>query len=119
MSKRVSAVKWAALTAMLLLCGSQAVAGDRVRSPSRTATRPQVVSTTTAITHSAPARVSVFVALAPSSAQPSAAPLSVDLRGPDGQTRRFVVEGGPAAIRYEQVVLRPGRSLTIQLVTAK
>ena len=35
------------------------------------------------------------------------------LRGPDGQTRRFPVEGGRSAIRYTQVVVHPGQSVTI------
>jgi hypothetical protein len=39
--------------------------------------------------------------------------VEVDLRGPDGQVRRFVVEGGTAAIQYRNVMLRPGEALTI------
>jgi hypothetical protein len=35
------------------------------------------------------------------------------LRGPDGQTRRFPVEGGRASIHYTTVVVHPGQSVTI------
>jgi hypothetical protein len=42
-------------------------------------------------------------------------PYYVTLRGPDGQVRRFPVEGGPASIHYTQVVVRPGQSVTIQV----
>ena len=51
--------------------------------------------------------------------QPPSKPFYVDLRGPDGQVRRFPVEGGRAAIRYRQVVLHPGETLTIHWVAAK
>jgi hypothetical protein len=62
--------------------------------------------------------VTISFIMAP--AQPATEPVYVDLRGPDGQVRRFPVEGGREAIRYQQsVVLRPGNSLTIQWVAAK
>jgi hypothetical protein len=48
-------------------------------------------------------------------AQPAKEPVYVDLRGPDGQVRRFLVEGGREAIQYRQVTLRPGESVTIRL----
>jgi hypothetical protein len=40
-------------------------------------------------------------------------PFYAVLRGPDGQTRRFPVEGGRASITYTQVVVHPGQSVTI------
>jgi hypothetical protein len=40
-------------------------------------------------------------------------PFYAVLRGPDGQTRRFPVEGGRASITYTQVVVQPGQSVTI------
>jgi hypothetical protein len=41
------------------------------------------------------------------------------LRGPDGQTRRFPVEGGRASIRYTQVVVKPGQSVTLYVSAAR
>jgi hypothetical protein len=62
----------------------------------------------------------VTISFAVTPAQSTTQPVYVDLRGPDGQVRRFPVEGGREAIRYQQtVVLRPGSSLTIQWVAAK
>ncbi len=44
----------------------------------------------------------------------------VNLRGPDGQVRRFPVEGGRQAIRSPQViVLRPGATVTVRWVVSK
>ncbi len=37
----------------------------------------------------------------------------VNLRGPDGQVRRFPVEGGAASIQTRQVTLHPGESLSL------
>ena len=52
--------------------------------------------------------------------QPTAAPVYVDIRGPDGQVRRFPVEGGRAAIQAAPaVVLRPGQSVTIRWMAAR
>jgi hypothetical protein len=45
--------------------------------------------------------------------------LVVSLRGPDGEVRRFPVEGGRSAIETYQVVLRPGTSITIRLLAAR
>jgi hypothetical protein len=54
--------------------------------------------------------VSVVV-VTPAQAAPE--PFDVALRGPDGQVRRFPVEGGREAIQTRQVVLRPGETVTI------
>jgi hypothetical protein len=64
----------------------------------------------------APAAFTVVVTLpAPVPALRSESPaLAVDLRGPDGQLRRFAVEGGPEAIQPRTVVVRPGETATIQ-----
>jgi hypothetical protein len=48
-------------------------------------------------------------------AEPAKEPVYVNLRGPDGQVRRFLVEGGHEAIQYRQVVVRPGTSVTVQV----
>jgi hypothetical protein len=58
--------------------------------------------------------VSISVVM-PAATQPAAEPTYVELRGPDGQVRRFPVEGGRDAIQYRQVVLRPGESVTFQV----
>jgi hypothetical protein len=63
--------------------------------------------------------VSVSVAVNPTP-RPAPEPYYVNIRGPDGQVRRFPVEGGPAAIQSPSVVvLRPGQSVTIRWVAAK
>jgi hypothetical protein len=59
-----------------------------------------------------PTAISVVVTTPP---RPAKAPAYIDLRGPDGQVRRFPVEGGRDVIQYQQVVLRPGQSVTIQV----
>src|SRR5262245_4055345 len=41
-----------------------------------------------------PARTTVSVAVTPAAPQPAGPPVFVNLRGPDGQVRRFPVEGG-------------------------
>jgi hypothetical protein len=51
--------------------------------------------------------------------RPAKQPVYVNLRGPHGEVRRFLVEGGGAAIQYRQVVLSPGESVTIRWVAAK
>jgi hypothetical protein len=51
--------------------------------------------------------------------QPPSKPFYVDLRGPNGQVRRFPVEGGRAAIQYRQVTVRPGEMLTIHWIPEK
>jgi hypothetical protein len=43
----------------------------------------------------------------------------VNLRGPDGQVRRFALEGGSDSIQVRRLVLRPGESLTIQFALAR
>jgi hypothetical protein len=55
----------------------------------------------------------------PAATPQAAEPLVVGIRGPDGELRRFPVEGGRAAIETYQVVLRPGASITIQWRAAK
>jgi hypothetical protein len=67
-------------------------------------------------TPAAPAAVTMVVTLpARVPAVRSESPvLAVDLRGPDGQVRRFAVEGGPEAIQLRTVVVRPGETATIQ-----
>jgi hypothetical protein len=49
---------------------------------------------------------------------PQTTPVYVDIRGPDGELRRFPLEGGPEALQSRVIVVRPGESATIQLVFA-
>ncbi|MCS6851691.1 MAG: hypothetical protein NZ700_11050 [Gemmataceae bacterium] len=62
---------------------------------------------------SQPTTVTVAVA-----APPQAAPVVVDIRGPDGQVRSFKVAGGAEAIQPRHIIVRAGETVTIQ-VTAK
>jgi hypothetical protein len=102
--------------AAFLLMVSQALAGDRVR----TATQPPAQSqpATAPVARAVPmlTTVSIVVTTAP---QPATEPAYVDLRGPDGQVRRFPVEGGRATIQYRPTYLRPGDMLTIHWTPAK
>jgi hypothetical protein len=64
------------------------------------------------------AAVTVSVAVTPP--QSAKEVVYVNLRGPDGQVRRFPVEGGREAIQSPQViVLRPGASVTVRWVVSK
>jgi hypothetical protein len=106
----------ALLAAVLLLFVPQALAGP----PFRAASRPVVLSPlpTTPVTHLArPTAAASVVLTVPAPAAADA--VYVDLRGPDGQVRRFPLEGGRAAIQVQEVVLRPGSSVTIQWAAAK
>jgi hypothetical protein len=82
----------------------------------RAEARPAADYRTTASRPAAPAAFTVVVTLpAPVPALRSESPaLAVDLRGPDGQVRRFAVEGGREAIQPRTVVVRPGETATIQ-----
>ena len=83
----------------------------------RSSVRP--VPAPAAPTSSRPPATSSVAILVASPQESAPRPMYVDLRGPDGQIRRFRVEGGRAAIQSGQVVLRPGESLTILLRPAK
>jgi hypothetical protein len=82
----------------------------------RAEARPAPDYRTPASRPAAPAAFTVVVTLpAPVPALRSESPtLAVDLRGPDGQLRRFAVEGGREAIQPRTVVVRPGETATIQ-----
>jgi hypothetical protein len=124
-------MKWKALsaagaTALLaavgLLSPQVALAGEHVRGgdvvgAAYSAPRPSPPAYTQ-VARPAGVRVAVSV-VRPAPPRPAQAPLYVNLRGPDGQTRRFLVEGGRAAIESPQVVLRPGQSVTIRWVAAR
>jgi hypothetical protein len=62
----------------------------------------------------------VIISVTPSAAAPAGGEsASISLRGPDGQLRRFAVEGGAAELSSRVIVLRPGESLTIRLTANK
>jgi hypothetical protein len=115
--RSVSFVKTAVLiAAAFLLMASPGLAGEHVRAGTRTT--PPSQPAPAPVAHAAQVGVTIsFAVTAPG--QPATEPVYVDLRGPDGQVRRFPVEGGREAIQYRQVVLRPGQSVTIQWVAAK
>jgi hypothetical protein len=127
-------MKWTAFSAagvMLLVAAVSlsppgvAVAGEHVRSnPNWSGTQTSSPSSSqpqpapAAVARLVPVRVAISVVATPP--QPAQEPVYVNLRGPDGQVRRFPVEGGRAAIQSAPVVvLRPGQSVTIRWMAAR
>jgi hypothetical protein len=101
--------------AAFLLMAPQVVAGV-VHTGSQSTTRPAPVPAPAARQLPPPVTISVAVT-APAEAAPQ--PANLSLRGPDGQIRRFAVEGGADALPSRVVILRPGESLTIPLAARK
>ncbi len=115
--RSVPFVKEAALVAAaFLLAIPPARAGDKEHGATRRTPSAQSAHTHVVRAAPQPAAISVVVT---TPARPAQKPVYVDLLGPDGQVRRFLVEGGRAAIQFQQVVLRPGQSLTIRWLAAK
>ena len=113
MSRRsVPFLEGTVLLAAFLLTAVPVKAGDRVKAASKSTTPSQTAPVAVASRASQPLAISVVVT---TPAQPATEGVYVNLRGPDGQVRRFLVEGGREAIQYRQVVVRPGESVTIQL----
>jgi hypothetical protein len=104
----------AALVGASFLVPPEVQAGDRVHAGDRYASRAPTAAAPTNVIR--PASFS-FVVTAPG--QPTTEEQFVILRGPDGQVRRFPIEGGRAAIQVRQVVLRVGESVTIHWVQPK
>jgi hypothetical protein len=116
MSGRTVAVVTAGLLLAAFVVGAPRVlAGPHVRAGQQTTPRPQPAPVVV-VRPAAPVTISLTPA-APAPAESGAAYIS--LRGPDGQVRRFAVEGGAAEVSARVIVLRPGESLTIQLTTNK
>jgi hypothetical protein len=99
--------------ALFLLMAPQVLAGvvhtgnqSTSRPAPASAPRPVVTSVTVAVTVTTPT-------------QPAPQPAYLSLRGPDGQVRRFALEGGADALSSRVVILRPGESLTIPLASRK
>jgi hypothetical protein len=115
--RNVPFLKEAALVAAaFLFVVPPLLAGDVYHTVKQPVPRPEPAPTriVRAMPQTAPFSVVVTTPI-----HPPSKPFYVSLRGPDGQVRRFPVEGGPAAIRYREVVLRPGETLTIHWVAAK
>jgi hypothetical protein len=114
-SPRRSLGTGAGLLAAMLFLASPALAGDRVHAPPPPPPHSKVTKTPVVV----PSR-SVAVSIQVSRPAVASKDLTVRLRGPDGQIRRFPVEGGWASIDVARaVVLRPGQSITIRWVAAK
>ena len=118
--RSVSLVKGVVLVgATFLLMAPRVLAGPAVRAgDAHNALQPSPPPQPAPVVRAVPVPVSVSVAVT-IMRQPMREPVFVTLRGPDGQLRRFPVEGGREAIEYEQFVLRPGQSVTIRWVTTK
>ena len=95
---------------------SPVLAGEHVRAGDRATTRSQYPSVS--IPRALPLAQSISVVVTAAS-QAATEPLYVDIRSPDGQMRRFPVEGGRATIQYRQAILHPGDMLTIRWAPTK
>jgi len=118
MSRRnVSVVMTAALLTAFLLTTSHGQAGEHVRAGNQVIIQTLPAPAFVARPAPGPVSISITMAGAPATATNEAA--YVNLRGPDGQLRRFAVVGGPQALSSRVIVLRPGESLSIQWVAHK
>jgi hypothetical protein len=104
----------------LLVMAPEAVAGEHVRAGDQTYRRSSTASAPAVrrTAYVAPSPVTISIAVQPP-ARTAVEPVYVTLRGPDGQVRRFPIEGGSAAIQSRQVVLHPGESLTVVWARSK
>jgi hypothetical protein len=110
------------LGATFLLLVPQVLAGEHVRAGDRPTGQTQPASAPVA--RAAPVTIAVApVTISVAVTTPSKLATDqvyVNLRGPDGQLRRFPIEGGRGAIQSPPVVvLRPGQSVTIHMAVAK
>jgi len=95
-----------------LLMEHQVLAGEVHRSATLPATPTRSQPVSVAVPHARPQVVTITIVV-PEPPPPATEPLIVSLHGPDGQVRRFAVEGGRGAIQARRIVLRPGESVTI------
>ncbi|HZY84197.1 MAG TPA: hypothetical protein VFE78_05170 [Gemmataceae bacterium] len=114
----VLSVKGALLSAAaFLLLSPPAQAGKQSTLPTWPPPPNHHVATASVV-HGRAAAVTVAVAVTPP--QTAKEIVYVNLRGPDGQVRRFPVEGGRESIQAPQViVLRPGATVTVRWVVSK
>jgi hypothetical protein len=96
-------------SAAILLVPVSAQAGEHVRAGKQVPAASQPVPVP--VVRVLPSVTISLLAATPTQAANEAA--YINLRGPDGQLRRFAVEGGAAELASRVVVLRPGESLTI------
>jgi hypothetical protein len=114
MSWRFPFVRGAVLVAAaLVLSAPPVLGGDRVHSSNRQAVQSQPAPVAHRVVLSAES-VALSVTLTTES-EVVGEPAYVTLRGPDGQLRRFPVEGGAGAVPARIVVLRPGESVSIRV----
>jgi len=112
--RSVPVAKAAVLSAAAFLLMAPQVLAGVVHTSSQSTARPAPAPAARPL----PPPVTIAVAVTvPTQAAPE--PASVTLRGPDGQVRRFAVEGGADALPSRVVILRPGESLTIPLAARK
>jgi hypothetical protein len=95
-----------------VLAGGSMRSGSGYPSPSASAARSSARPAAAPVPRWASVSATVTMKAAPQ-------PFYVTLRGPDGTLRRYPVEGGPASIRYTQVVVQPGQSLTIHVAPTR
>jgi hypothetical protein len=113
--RRFLPINGALLSAAALLLLSPAVHAGKQSTPP---TWPPPAAPHVAAPVVVVAPVTISVAVTPP--QTAKEVVYVNLRGPDGQVRRFPVEGGREAIQSPQViVLRPGASVTVRWVASK
>jgi hypothetical protein len=111
---RIPFVKKVALVAAAFsLLSCDVLAGEHVRAGSQPY-RPEAAPAP--VFRAVPYSTSVSVVVTP--AQPKMESVVIGLRGPDGELRRFPLEGGRAAVQAP-IVLRPGQSVTIRWVAAR
>ncbi|HKI36327.1 MAG TPA: hypothetical protein VKA46_31005 [Gemmataceae bacterium] len=106
----------AVLFAAYLLAVPQVLAGDRAHAGSPPPAKAQPVSAP--VVRPAPLAMTISVTTT-TSTQAATDSAYITLRGPDGQLRRFAVEGGPDAVSSRVVVLRPGEAVTFRVATTK
>ena len=106
----------AVLLAAFLPTAPQTLAGEHVRSGHQVV----IQSLPAPVSGVRPAAATVNISIAAAAPAPTANEAAyVNLRGPNGQLRRFAVVGGPEALSSRVIVLRPGESLTIRLTANK
>jgi hypothetical protein len=102
----------------LFVLPSQAQAGGTY-GPTGLTRVPPPAPTPAVVATSRSSVSTVTITVTPVQVPATEEPLVVSIRGLDGSVRRFPVEGGTAAIQTEQITLRAGQSVTVQLRAAR
>ncbi len=103
-------------TATALVFVTPVLAGVHPTAPNRPANQPPV--SVAPSVRPAPLLAAVSLVVTPP-VQTSADTVSVDIRSPNGQVRSFQLEGGRSAIQVQELVVRPGQSVSIRWTGAK